>query len=96
MYFGLHKIKKKDIHYPISTKAIPQWDVWMLVGVSWQRSTGRGVLFVNDQKVDVVGLLPAGTKSNTKGNIRMGSGASSSQQYGWVIVTYTTSQFDED
>ena len=46
---------------------------WSVVGVSYQRSTGRGILFLNDQKKDQSGLLSAGTLHNTQSDIRMGA-----------------------
>ena len=48
-------------------------NTWSMVGVSSQKSTGRSILFFNDQKKDQSGLLPGGTTHNTQGNIKMGT-----------------------
>jgi len=54
---------------------------WSMVGVSYQKSTGRGILFLNDQKKDQSGLLDGGTTHNTQSNIMMGKNAFDTRYY---------------
>ncbi len=47
-------------------------NTWSIVGVSWQKSNGRGILFLNDQRIDQSGLLADSTTQNTQANIQIG------------------------
>ena len=58
---------------------------WSMVGASYQKSTGRGILFLNDQKMDQSGLLPGGTTHNTQSDIKMGRADIDSRYFKYVI-----------
>ena len=64
---------------------------WSMVGVSYQRSTGRGILFLNDQKKDQIGLLRGGTLHNSQSDIRMGTVSLDSRYYrhGYLKSNFT-------
>ena len=53
--------------------------------MSYQMSTGRGILFLNDQKTDQSGLLSGGTTHNTQSDIKMGVVAVDQRYYGYEL-----------
>ena len=58
---------------------------WSMVGVAYLKSTGRGILFLNDQKKDESDLLSGGMAHNTQSDIKMGVKAFDPRCYKYVM-----------
>ena len=65
------------------------FQAWTRIGVSFETSTGKARLFINENYGDVVILHPYG-EHNTNGHIRMGSTSNDVRKMRYSISAFRT------